>query len=218
MSGSIDQIRRLLILFPCVYSLNGCCGQPKNSDTCISHFKNASAAVSSYQESNDQQFLSVALHEVGQSTACTETRQAAVELKISLLMLLKEFREAYVYVDSLNETDFKLKYKKSMWHNYFLASEYGSQLDTVNEVKYFNEAIRAIQNYIQSENKHQGQLDEEAYFDLFNIKKKVATQQQIETEIDSLKGEYPSKRSYFTGLKTTLFDIPGQAKAIADPQ
>ncbi|MBS1948277.1 MAG: hypothetical protein JST47_10965 [Bacteroidetes bacterium] len=197
---------------------DSCNGQSQNSDTCITHLKNARRNLNAYYKSNDQSSLAIAMNEVEQSMQCDKTKRGAIELKLSLLILLNQYQHGYQYVDSLGETDFKLKYKKGMWQNFFLALECESKFDTVGRNKYYNNIIPIVENYIQSENKQKGQIDEEPYYDLFFIKAKVSDPKQIDFELDSLKQKYPSEGDFFEGLKSTFLNIAGKSNARPSPQ
>ena len=129
--------------------------------------------ISTYYKINEKLLLNKSLNNVEQALKCKETRYKAIDLKISLLILLKKYRNGYKFIDSLSEKDFKKGYKKKMNYNYFLALEYESKADTANRNKYFNEIIAHIQNYIQQENISKDKLNEEAYYDLFSVKAKV---------------------------------------------
>src|SRR5580658_3903766 len=127
---SLYQIRGHIVIILFIYSFSSCRGQSNNKDSCIAHLKNARRNINSYYKNSEQALLFVALKEVEQSTQCTETRYGAIELKLSLLLILKKYKEGYIYTDSLSESDFKYKYKRQMWHNYFLALNYESNFDT----------------------------------------------------------------------------------------
>ena len=66
----------------------------------------------SFYSSNTQSLLNESLNDAEGAMNCPETRLGAIELKISLLILLQEFEAGYKFVFSLSEMDFELLYRK----------------------------------------------------------------------------------------------------------
>lgn len=118
-----------------------CIGHSKR-DSCKISYKTARAVLNSYYHSNDQTELLTALEDVNRSMQCPETRAASIELKISLLSLLKRFREGYQFVDSLSGSDFEKSYKKKTYSNFFTALEYESMLD-MSQIKIEIDSLKA---------------------------------------------------------------------------
>ena len=197
--------------------LNSCNGQ-SNIDTCKLSYKNARNNLNNYYKNTDQSLILKALQEVNQSLQCQDTRHKAIDLKISLLAILKMYKNGYQFIDSLNENDFSAKYKKTMNHNYFLALEYEEKSDTANRNKLLNETVANIQNYIRQENMPQGKLDEEAYYDLFFVKKKVMSLEKINAEIDLLKKQYPRDEEFFDALKSSMDEETKVVNPFEPPQ
>ena len=173
LSQILNKLNIALISFTVIILLGSCNAQSKQLKDCQLSYKNAKADFSTYYKINEKLLLNKSLNNVEQALKCKETRYKAIDLKISLLILLKKYRNGYKFIDSLSEKDFKKGYKKKMNYNYFLALEYESKADTANRNKYFNEIIAHIQNYIQQENISKDKLNEEAYYDLFSVKAKV---------------------------------------------
>ena len=169
--------------------------------------------MNNYYKTNSLSLLDSALKETEQSMRCDQMRLGAVDMKISLLILLKKYQRGYEYVDSLSLNDFKLKYKKDMCEYYFHALNCETKSDTVNMDKYYNKIISIIKNFIQSEHAHNNKFNEDAYYDLFFIKAKVSDPKRITLEIDNLKQKYPSEGDFLEGIKTTLFNVPMEVKA-----
>lgn len=184
--------------------LNSCLGQSANVDKCKTSYKKARENFNSYYKNNDQSLIQEALPNAEQAIQCEQTKYAAIDLKISLLILLKKYKNGHEFIDSLSENDFKVKYKKKMYYNYFIAMEYESNADTVNRDKFLNEIVNSIQNYILAENMPKDKLDEEAYYTLYTIKKRLSSLTQLNNEIDLLKQKYPYEKDFFDALKETL--------------
>jgi hypothetical protein len=147
--------------------------------------------------------LNDALPYTEQAMLCKETRLQAVELKTSLLMLLRKYKLGYEFIDSLQQTDFNKEYRKGMNYNYFKAMEYETNGDTANAHKLYVEAANDVTHYIDTTNKG-NQIDQAAFYDLFFIKSKILSKEQIEKEIEEIVKKYPSNKDFFTTLKSTL--------------
>lgn len=185
---------------------NSCDGQVKNLEDCRLHYKNALTELNAYYKNNKTSLLQESLANIQESLKCPETRYKSIELKISLLILLKRYQSGYEFIDSLSDNDFNAKFKKKMNHDYFRALEYESKSDTANSSRLLNGIVADIQNYIQNENTPKDSLDLDAYLALFLIKKKVSNMKQIETEIDLLKEKYPNEKDDLEGIKNTIFE------------
>ena len=206
LSQILNKLNIALISFTVIILLGSCNAQSKQLEDCQLSYKNAKADFSTYYKINEKLLLNKSLNNVEQALKCKETRYKAIDLKISLLILLKKYRNGYKFIDSLSEKDFKKGYKKKMNYNYFLALEHESKTDTVNRNKYFNYIIVDIQNYIQQEKMSKGKFDKEAYYDLFFVKKNFLNLQQVNAEVDLLKEQYPNEKDFFDSLKETLIN------------
>ncbi len=138
----------ITVYFFC-FVLYSCDAQQKKIDTCKSNYNKASKAFYSYYQNTDQSVLINALSYLENPINCEETRFEAVQLKINILALLKEYELGIKFVDSLNLADFKLKYKQKMYHNYFNGIYYESKSDSIQRNKYFLQAIEPVQDYIK---------------------------------------------------------------------
>ena len=170
--------------------------------SCTSNFKIASNNYADYFKKKDSSLLKQALFHIEKSLNCQQTRRGAIDLKISLLSLLKEYKRGYEFIDSLNDNDFTAKYKKGMDYNYFLALEYEAKSDTANRNKLLNETVTNIQNYIRQKDISKENFPEEAYYDFYFIKKRFMNFGEINAELNFLKKEYPQEKEFFDGLGT----------------
>jgi len=179
------------------------CEQSQN-DSCIIHFKSARNKLNSYYKTKDSFLLLLALNDAQHSLQCDKTKRGAIEIKLSVFALLKQYENGYKYVDSLSESDFALTYKKQMLYNYFLALHYESKEDSVTRNKYFHTIITGIDEYLRKQNSPKKEINQEAYLDLFSAKSKVVSAQKIKLEIDSLKEKYPQSKDFFETLRQTV--------------
>lgn len=192
---------KVIIGVQIIFYFGSCSGQSVVDD-CESAMKNAKSELNTYYKSNDLALLNSALHYTEQSMFCKETRLQAVELKTSLLILLKRYKAGYEFTDSLGQNDFNKGYKKAMNYNFFKALEYETNGDTVSAHKSYLEAMNHISQSIET-NKA-SQVDQDAYYDLFLMKSKVLSPSQLEDELEALIKKYPANKDFFTILKTSF--------------
>lgn len=214
LSRKISSTITCCFLFVC---FNSCNGQVKLDD-CKESYKSASKSLNAYYKSEEQSLLQDAIFYADQSMKCEETRRRAIDLKISLMALSKNYKRGYEFIDSLDQNDFSKKYKKQMHYNFFKALEYESKADTINARKLYTAIIKDINNYIELEGSSQKPLDQEVYYDLFFVKSKVLLQSQINTEIDELAQKHPSDRDFLVALKSSFAMASKEANAIPDQQ
>ena len=207
------KLTRMVCFCILLFVLNGCNGQSENNDSCLLHLKNARNQIASYYKTNEQSLLLSSIDECEKSMPCLETRKAAIELKVGLIIKLKRFQEGQKYVDSLTESDFKLKYKKRMWHNYFIALEFDSKGDTVKRNNYYKEIVSDIQNYIFKDSLPAGEINEESYYDLLFAKSKFLNKKEVYDEIEVLIHRYPKEQQFFDGVKTSLYKVSFSSNA-----
>lgn len=191
----------------CIIScFNSCIGKSKMDD-CKTGIVNARSVFNTYYKSNDSTLLDGAFRYAEQAMLCKETRLQAVEIKTSLLMLLQKYKSGYKFIDSLQYNDFNKEYKKEMNYNFFKAMEYETKGDTASAYKLYAETVNSVTQYIKTANKN-NQIDQDAFYDLFLVKSKILSKEQIENEIEELIKKYPSNEDFFTTLKSSFGGNP----------
>ena len=195
-----------LVYFILIVFLTCCNSRSKNLAACKLHYRNANAKLNSYYQNNNKSLLKEALIEINPATKCSETKLSAIEVKIGLLSLLHEYKNAYQFIDSLNDSDFKYKYKKLMDYNYFRALECESKSDIVNRDKFINKAKVAVQNYLDQE-AASNDFNVEVYYDLFFVMSKTESIKKLDYEIDSLKTKHPKDSMYLEGMKIAILKL-----------
>lgn len=185
----------LIITFLC-----SCNGQTANKDVCKTSYINAKKKFNNFYTEKNPILLSDALKDVQKSLNCPETRSASIELKISALSLLKEYDNAYQFIDSLEEKDFSKPYEKKMQYNFFKALSYESKSKIADRDLYYNKALLEIQTFLNS----QKTIDQEAYYELFMVKSRLLSSEQISDEITILKIKYPADKVFFESLKESF--------------
>lgn len=208
----IDLTVNLKLFLKCIMItllLNSCNGQNRDKDVCKSNYIKAKGEISKFYVNNNKDLLSDALKDVQKAFNCPETRKASIELKISVLSLLKKYDVAYQFVDSLEEKDFSKPYKKKMQYDFLKGLNYESESKIVDRNIYYNKAILEIQTFVNN----QKNIDQEAYYDLFFVKSKILNSEQISDEINKLKIKYPADKDFFESLKESFNEGTKQINA-----
>jgi len=177
----MQRIRKITACCLILTFFANCKMQHNNADNCISAYKKAEKNLNEYYRTKDESLLYLSLKNVEESLQSVQTRSDAISLKIDLLSQLKKYTWGYEFVDSLNESDFKIKYKKNMWHDYFHALESQSIGDTLERNIYLIKIISGIQNYIRKEYIPDEKEYEEAYHDIFFSKTNILNNQILDT-------------------------------------
>lgn len=180
---------------------SACSGQPDIND-CKQSLKVASNDLDAYYTTPHQAPLLKSLSHAEKALQCPETRPKAIEQKISLLLLIGNYRAGYKFIDSLDEDDFAEKYKKSMNSNIFRAFEYESVGDTANADKLYIETINDLNNYLNVSDTNTKALDQEIFYDLFFVKGRLLSPEQINAELDSMANIYPMHKKLFLVLRS----------------
>lgn len=182
----------------------GCHDKHARTADCKANLKKASDSLNSYYYSGKLSSLEASLHYLQQPTECPETRPRAIEMKISIFVLLKEYESGYKFVDSVNDNDFSRPYKREMAMDYFRSLEYESKADSIDRNKTLKEITHNIQDYIKRSANSDTSMDKEAYYDLYLIKAKLYPVNELNKELDSLKIRYPAQSDFIEALKGTL--------------
>src|ERR1700733_4617406 len=86
------------ICFICFLLLAECNGQSDQSADCYLRYSRANNSLNNFYKSNDQTQLTVSLAEVDSALQCMGAKPKAVELKVTLLLLLKRFKDGYDFL------------------------------------------------------------------------------------------------------------------------
>jgi len=170
-----------------------------------------------YKDSSSTTPLRQSLNEVENAIKCTKTRGPSIDLKISLLLLLKRYADGFKFVDSLEEDDFNPRYKKKVMAENFRALDFEQRHDTVSRNRLFKEIITNIRNYIQGDNGGKDTLNEEAYLYLYTFKEKLFGPNKTDAEIDSLQFQFPQKKDYLKLIKNAIKETPIEDSTAATP-
>ena len=197
-------MKLLIKCLPGLILLNSCNGQTSNSESCKEAYKYAMSKLNKYYVENNPLYLQESLTKIDLAISCPKTRASSIELKISLLLLLKMYDQGIVFIDSLTEEDFKFKYKLKMTHDYFQVLQTKSKGDSIGASKIMAGIISNINKFIQTDTISKGKLNEEAYYDLYVMKAGVMSFQTVESEIKLLVEKYPANKDFFHALISSL--------------
>lgn len=114
----------IVLSLVCLANLQSCSGQLNEKEACKSQLQEAKKSLNSYYYKKQESSLQESLNYAQRAMKCKETRRGAVELKISILILLKNYTIAADFVDSLTDGDFSAVYKRKMNHDFLHAKNY----------------------------------------------------------------------------------------------
>jgi hypothetical protein len=146
------------------------------------------------------------------SINCKPVKHKIFLTKIGLYYQLKRYEDGKRYVLSFDISDFDREYQRDMYLNFFEALEYENEGDSIMRNKLYRGMIADVQLYLDRND------DQEALLDLFSIKSKIETCEQIVQEIQLLKtsGKYDSE--FFDMMMLMMTDTDSnEAKSIVVP-
>jgi len=185
----------------------GCRGQTNDYDRCYKYLNKARKSFNELLLGKENKEIKVdsLISATDIAIECPATRMAAVELKCSILIRWKKYKEGYEFVESLKQEDFKLPYKKQLYWNYFHAYECEANIDTIGRNRYLNSIIKNVSRYILEKNTHSNEIDKEAYYDLFFIKSRVLSSQEFDGQLNILMKKFPNDKEFLEALKSTFY-------------
>jgi hypothetical protein len=153
--------------------------------------------INEYYQLQQKNTLQDALSDLNKPLKCPETKKKSIELKISVLVLLNEFKWGSSFIDSLNDDDFTFPYKKQMNYDYLIALDYDANGDTIARNKLIYKIVENITGYIKQSGFSEENFSEDVFYDLLFMKNKIIKGEAFKKEIDSLENKYPYKTSFF---------------------
>lgn len=175
-----------------------------NADSCLKDFNMANTNVNLYYRDSSTNQLDTALFYINRSSSsCPEFKTRFVNLKLSVLLLLKDDKKGHDFVSSLNSKDFDKDYQKDMYLSNFDAIKYEKLGDTTKRNLIYSELTTVIEKYLQNNS-----TDKEAYMDLFYTKAKFKEKAEVIKEIDSLYKDKIGDNNFVEALKQTIESLP----------
>lgn len=198
----------LLYLALISVSLNAC--SHNSEKECDLLLKKANENLYQFYLSNDTTLL-ITAKEYLDSIDCNSFKYNVFNSKTTVLILLKEYSESIEYIKSLNAADFSRAYQKNMYLKTYEAMQCEVQGDTATGNKLYREIIAEIQSYSDKTS------NQEILADLFFIKSKVETSEQIIQEIELLRKTGKYDNDFLNVLKATLTETNNESEAVAVP-
>jgi hypothetical protein len=217
MTRTIRLLNIACIVIICPLLLAECNGQSTQWSDCKLEYSRASQSLNDFYRNKDETQLIVSLAEVDSALPCKESNVKAVDLKITLLLLLKRYKEGYEFVKGLDSATFYKPYQKMMKENWFMAHVYEEEADTFARDSLYRKIVSGVENYIESENEAKKPFDEIAYSDLLFVQGQFERSKAID-EIGRLEKKFPSEKDFFDGVREMLDHKPAESSAQAQPQ
>jgi hypothetical protein len=217
MTRTIRLLNIACVAIICSLLLAECKGQSTQSSDCKLEYSRARQSLNNFYRNNDQTQLTVSLAEVDSALPCKETNVKAVDLKITLLLLLKRYKEGYEFVKGLDSAAFYKPYQKMMKENWFMAHVYEEKGDTAARDGLYRKIVGGVENYIESENETNKPFDEVAYSDLLFVQGQFERSKAID-EIGRLEKKFPAEKDFFDGVREMLDNKPAEGSSQAHPQ
>ena len=165
---------------------------------CEQNFKTARDLA--YKNPTDLAALDSALNIVNRCMQCDSIKMAVVELKIRLLQTLGKYEQGSKFIDSLQSSDFPFSYKKTLYHDNFIALNFASKGDTISRDKVYNKMAADLENYIRISDLQSKEF-QEAFTELSALPKSSTDSLKFSSLIDSLKSKYPDEERFLNFFK-----------------
>lgn len=191
----MPQVFFKLMMFSFVYILFHSCKGQSHKTECREYFLKASRIINT----NISDKMDSALFYINRSIECDTSKIASVELKIYILFALEKYEEGIQFVDSLTVDNFSYEYKKKIFRDNFYLMTIDSSSQLIH-LKHMDSSLTAYIN-IRSLSKTE---EEQAFLDLFSIKRRYMSPKSISAEIDSLIISRPQKQKLFEMLRSAL--------------
>lgn len=197
----------LYVSLVCV-SLNAC--NHNSEKNCGLLLKKADDNLYQFYLSNDTTLL-IEAKKCLDSIGCNSFKYKVFNSKTTLLILLKEYSEGIEYIKSLGAADFNRAYQKNMYLKSFEAMQSEFKGDTTTSNKLYREIVVEIQSYLNNDD------NQEILLDLFSVKSKVETREQIIQEIELLKKAGKYDNDFLNALIATMTDTNNEIEDVVVP-
>lgn len=178
------------LLCPLLQACNGQEGQA----ACKQNYSRAIKLINA----NNPRKLDSALFFVNQSLGCIDRKSASVELKATILYAMQRYQEGLKFVDSMSANDFYYPYRKQLLRDNFRSMI----IDSMSREVLLKAMDDKLTTYLKT-HKIENTEEQDAFIDLFEIKKRYKNSSAINKEIDSLIKVQPVKRDFFEKLRIT---------------
>lgn len=194
-----------IILLVDIALIQGCKSKHVDQDNCFQSYKESQSALNMFYETNDTIYLKTALRIADQNCfSCPTFKLKFVDMKITIFILLKNYKKGIEFIDSLNVQDFENTYKinfylKTLNALYLDSHEQYIKRDSVLKILYSD-----LEHYISRNPKDKN----DALYDLYLTKAKFENRDHVLKEIDSLNIKMPTSVNFLNVLKETIKSLP----------
>ena len=174
----------------------------ENKD-CMKYYSKANSSLNQYYLDNNTHHLDTILHIIDSIyDVCSDYKTRLTNLKLNVLVLLKDYEKGLKFVNSLDSADFSKPYQKKLYLFIFKAFDYETQCDTLKSKTSYEEVVKEVERYILK-----NPSDKEVLFELFLNKVKVIGKEKVIKEIDSI---YVTKFDphILAAIKETIINMP----------
>lgn len=126
-------------------------------------------------------------------------RNSRFACRLSILSLLKKYKDGIVLVSSVDSSMFVLPYQKNLYLKTFRALQAKVEQDTLNERKYLEEIIVEIELYMKNNT-----ISLETLSDLYYTKLRLVGKNKVITELESKRALHDECANYYNTLMTTI--------------
>lgn len=198
-------VRNSLLVFASLLLFSCFKGTQNLSDKdCQNNLYRANFYLNDYYADGDEESLRLSLSMVDSVfNFCPENKAQSVGLKITLLMLLRDYDQGVEFVNTLDEKGFDKPYKRSMYLSTFKALSCEVKGDSVQRDVYLKKFMDEIENHIS-----RNPMDKSAIADLFFTKIKFYPKEVVMEEIDQLQKNSEIDKEFYEALKESVKFTP----------
>lgn len=193
----------LAILFAFLLGCNEGSGTMNHND-CLDSYSKANSYLNEYHMKGNEKSLRLSL-KITESIygSCPDFKEQLTNLKITLLMLLKDYEKGFKFVSSLDADKFESAYKKNLYLKTFKALTLEERGDTLKRDELLQELVNEIQNYIDNNSS-----DKNAIADLFYTKIRFKSENEVIEEIEQLQQKDIDNKDFYEALKESIKFVP----------
>ncbi len=176
----------------------------QNQKDCKMIYNESINHINNFYIKNDKNELQLSLSKINSYTDfCSEYRNRFYNAKITVLMLMKDFKQGYEFVNTLKVEEFQFAYKKNLYLKTFKALLLEKEGNLIDRNKLFLEITEEISTYLLND-----QLNKEALSDLFYTKIRFQEIEGVLNDLEIKQKENEQNREFLEILKETLLSMP----------
>jgi hypothetical protein len=198
-------IKKLLLTFISTLSI-GCTNRTGvlSDEVCQNNVSKANSYLNEYYIDGNEKNLKFSLSIIDSIfNSCPGNNSQLVSLKITLLLLLRDYDGGFEFVKYLEENGFDKPYKRNMYLNTFKALSFEAKGDTIQRNFTFKYIAEEIEGYIKK-----NPTDKGAITDLYFTKIRFTSKETLIEEIDNMKENEHAGEDFYIALKESIKFAP----------